>query len=267
VYYYSHHIGDFARKTAHLTMLEEAAYRRMLDIYYATERPLPQSQVVIYRLVRARSHAEKLAVDIVLGEFFSESPDGWRNSRADEEILKSKDKSEKARHSAEVRWKHADAMRTHSEGNAPNNQYPITNNQEPKEAKQEVAVLPLWLPSDAWKGWLEMRRKNKAPNTPRALKLALGELERLKSQGYDPTQVIDQSTMKGWKSFFPLKAASLEKEPPSKLCDYCPKPYKGSVNGYRACDDHWMLAMDHIAPIKAERKHMPDVEAKAVAGS
>lgn len=133
--YYPHHIGDYDKDTKHLTMLEDSAYRRMLDIYYGTERPLPRDQQAIYRLVRARSHAEKLAVDVVIGEFFTEGDDGWHNARADAEIAKAVCKSDKARASAGRRWHsdgNANAMRTHSDGNAPNNQQPRTNNQKVK---------------------------------------------------------------------------------------------------------------------------------------
>jgi uncharacterized protein YdaU (DUF1376 family) len=140
--YYPWHIGDYAKDTAHLSILEDGAYRRMLDVYYASERPLPRDQQAIYRLVRARTHAEKLAVDVVLGEFWVESDEGWRNARADAEIARVREKSEKARGSAALRW-HAErnanasprAMRTHSEGNAPNNQEPRT-----KEEKGNVEL-------------------------------------------------------------------------------------------------------------------------------
>jgi uncharacterized phage protein (TIGR02220 family) len=147
--YYPHHIGDYAKDTAHLSMLEDAAYRRMLDVTYATERPLPLDQQAIYRLVRARTHAERMAVDVVLGEFWTEGPDGWHNARADKEIAKAQEKSQKARGSAEKRWhsesdaKASDgAMRSHSEGNAPNNQEPRTNSQKPKKIKGDVGLPP-----------------------------------------------------------------------------------------------------------------------------
>jgi uncharacterized protein YdaU (DUF1376 family) len=159
VNYYPHHIGDYTTATAHLSMLEDCAYRRLLDIYYTNERPLPKTQAELYRLVRARSHQEKLAVDIVIGEFFIETPDGWRNKRADEEILKAKEKSELARHSAEMRWhrrSNANAMRTHSEGNAPNNQEPITKNQKIDRGVQRSrgSRLPSdWQPSEILKAW------------------------------------------------------------------------------------------------------------------
>jgi uncharacterized protein YdaU (DUF1376 family) len=88
VNFYPHHIGDYAKDTAHLSMLEDAAYRRMLDVAYGSEKPLPKSQEKIYRLVRARSNTERLAVDIVLGEFWIEGEDGWHNKRVEEELAK-----------------------------------------------------------------------------------------------------------------------------------------------------------------------------------
>lgn len=257
VNYYPHHIGDYSRDTAHLSMLEDAAYRRMLDLYYAAEKPLPMNRQGIYRLVRAKSKAEQSAVDVILGEFFTESEQGWRNARADAEIIKAQEKSQSARDSAGKRWHsegNAKAMRTHTEGNAPNNQKPITNNQQPKKTKdEEVAVLPPWLPKDEWKALLEVRKSKKAPNTPRALNLLLSELERLKSLGFDPAKVLDQSTLKGWKSVFPLKLdlVPVSAEPVGKLCDYCAKVSSGQVNGRRACEAHWTLAMDNTPTLKA----------------
>ena len=84
--YYGHHIGDYAKDTGHLTMLEHGAYRILLDRYYSTEAGIPEQQA--YRLARARSDEEKAAVDAVLEEFF-ELVDGiWINQRAEEELDK-----------------------------------------------------------------------------------------------------------------------------------------------------------------------------------
>ena len=90
--YYNHHIGDYARDTAHLTWLEDCAYRRMLDLYYASERPLPLNRDGLYRLLRARTKEERKAVDIVLQEFFVEGETGWRQKRCDGEIERAQDR-------------------------------------------------------------------------------------------------------------------------------------------------------------------------------
>jgi uncharacterized protein YdaU (DUF1376 family) len=94
--YYSFHIGDYAKDTAHLSMLEDAAYRRLIDLYYTTESELPLDSHKLYRLVRAQSKAERLAVDIVVDEFFTRTETGWAHSRCDEEIAKAKESSDES---------------------------------------------------------------------------------------------------------------------------------------------------------------------------
>jgi uncharacterized protein YdaU (DUF1376 family) len=69
-------------------MLEDAAYSRLMRIYYATERQLPCDKRALYRLVRAASKTEREAVDVVLTEFFQECADGYRQTRCDEEIAR-----------------------------------------------------------------------------------------------------------------------------------------------------------------------------------
>ena len=118
--------------------------------------------------------------------------------------------------------------------------------------KEEVVVLPDWLPTENWKAWLEVRRGLDCRNTNRALKLALVELERLRSLGHDPARVLDQSTLKSWKSVYPLKPelVAVNAEPKSQFCDYCAKASTGTVNGRRHCSAHMENAMDGIKPMK-----------------
>jgi uncharacterized protein YdaU (DUF1376 family) len=156
--YYPHHIGDFTRDTAHLSMLEEGAYRRMIDVYYGSEKPLPAESGKLYRLVRAQSSSERKAVDTVLGEFFEKRDDGWHQKRCDEEICKAHEKSQKARHSAQQKWSKrdanadanadADAMRTQSErkanGMLTNNQEPRTKENQDQKRAASPPPDPLW---------------------------------------------------------------------------------------------------------------------------
>jgi uncharacterized protein YdaU (DUF1376 family) len=232
--YFPHHIGDYCKDTAHLTMVEDGAYRRLMDIYYSTEKALPSDKAKIYRLARAQSKLERAAVDTVLDEFFASTNEGWSHKRCDAEIIKAKEKSEKARRSVEARWKNeshtnvdtnvpTDAIRTYYEGNTPNNQEPITNNQEPKKTKNKAQAPfdpPAWIPREAWDGWLTMRTKKRTPNTERALGLAVRDLEKLKALGDDPEEILNRSTQRGWTGLFPIngqahaKASSL---PPERL--------------------------------------------------
>jgi len=51
--YYPFHIGDFLSATKHLSWIEDAAFRRLLDVYYTTEKPLPNDLRAVCRLVLA----------------------------------------------------------------------------------------------------------------------------------------------------------------------------------------------------------------------
>lgn len=84
--YYEHHIGDYAEATAHLSILEDGAYSRLLRKCYATERPLPSDVDRVQRLVGARTDDERAAVEAVLHEFFELREDGWHQERCDKAI-------------------------------------------------------------------------------------------------------------------------------------------------------------------------------------
>lgn len=84
--YYKHHIGDYDAATSHLTWLEDAAYRRLLCLYYRKEQPIPLDVAAACRLVRAATKQERDAVDSVLREFFCQGAEGWTHERCDGEI-------------------------------------------------------------------------------------------------------------------------------------------------------------------------------------
>jgi len=111
---------DYSKKTAHLTLAEHGAYAVLLDHYYATEKPLPANADVLHRICRAFAPDEKAAVQSVLQQFFVLMPDGYHNKRADEELEKRVDTSEKRRNAALSRYKDnkIDAKQMQSKCNA-----------------------------------------------------------------------------------------------------------------------------------------------------
>jgi uncharacterized protein YdaU (DUF1376 family) len=95
VNYYKRHIGDYAAATRHLSLLEHGVYGMLLDVYYTTEKHLPLDERAVFRLVGARTDDEREAVKTILGEFFTSAPDGFHQSRCDEEIAIKQEKSVK----------------------------------------------------------------------------------------------------------------------------------------------------------------------------
>ena len=142
MHYFTFHPKDYMSKTNFLEPMEDLAYRRMLDYQYLNESPLPKDIDEIAMLINMRTHSESITT--VLRYFFELTDDGYVNDRAEQEIAKYQEKSDKARKSANARWKkngaktsetngssvdNANALQTQSEGDA--NKEPSTINQEP----------------------------------------------------------------------------------------------------------------------------------------
>ncbi len=80
MHFYDFNIGDYAKKTSHLTNGEDLAYRRALDVYYDTEQPFDLSGGLA--TLSRRLRVDEKDLKNVIDEFF---PDG-RNKHADEKI-------------------------------------------------------------------------------------------------------------------------------------------------------------------------------------
>jgi uncharacterized protein YdaU (DUF1376 family) len=101
--FYKHHLGDYSAATAHLSWDEDCAYRRLLDVYYKREAPIPLEIKEVCRLARASTALQKRAVETVLREFFKQESDGWHQRRCDEEIAAACAQAETNRRIAEER--------------------------------------------------------------------------------------------------------------------------------------------------------------------
>jgi hypothetical protein len=131
MHYYNFHIGDYKSHTHHLTIIEDIAFRRLLDHYYLHEAPIKQR--IIARQIGMLDYEQDVLS--VLNEFFDDTPDGYINPRADGEIAKYRELSDAGKRGAAKRWNSppiATLWPPHSHPNATpiatNNQEPITNN-------------------------------------------------------------------------------------------------------------------------------------------
>jgi uncharacterized protein YdaU (DUF1376 family) len=170
VNYYPHHIGDFNNATRHLTRVERAIYREMLELYYDTEAPLPDDVPWIWKKVIANSQTEREIVKMILKEFFDLAGGVYRNKRCDAEIAAYRAKQESAvragRASAESRLNRkltgASTERQRPLNERPTESQPTrTSNQEPEkraEAARATRLPPGWFPGDVLKAWAEKER-------------------------------------------------------------------------------------------------------------
>jgi uncharacterized protein YdaU (DUF1376 family) len=159
MHYYQFNIGDYQSHTSHLSEIEDLVYRRLLDWYYLHECPIPLDESEVSRQIRMRSHTESIA--IVLREYFVCTEEGWIHHRANKEIAKADEKSEKASASAKARWskKDANALPTLSESNATHNTLPITQDTKPIKVNKKGSRLSQdWFLTKSMGEWASQER-------------------------------------------------------------------------------------------------------------
>ena len=82
MHYYKFNIGDYARSTRHLSNEEDLAYRRLIDMYYENEAPIPLETQWVARRIRVAADV----VEIVLQDMFERTEDGWKHARCEADI-------------------------------------------------------------------------------------------------------------------------------------------------------------------------------------
>ena len=172
MHYYQFNIGDYASHTRNLSLLEDLAYRKLLDEYYLHERPLNGCITDVARQIGMKDYQAEVA--FVLKSFFTNKEDAWINKRADREIMHYASKLDQAsragKASAEVRrnGRSTDVQLT-------NNQQPITNNHKTLTSTSKTIVAkrdcnrPETVSEQVWQDFQALRRAKKAPLTSSAL--------------------------------------------------------------------------------------------------
>ena len=79
MHYYQFNIGDYRAATAHLSNEEDLAYRRLLDMYYDTEKQIPLDT----QWVAKRLRLDNKVVKSVLQDMFKLTETGWHHSRCE----------------------------------------------------------------------------------------------------------------------------------------------------------------------------------------
>jgi uncharacterized protein YdaU (DUF1376 family) len=149
MHYYQFNIGDYAKSTKHLTLLEDLAYRRLLDIYYDTEKPLTSNVKQLARIAGMSEYIDE--INNVLSDFFTETEKGFTQKKTACEIEAYQAKAGTARVNGKLGGRpkktHPEPKETQSVNSAnPDetglkpNYKPLTINQEPLTNNQELSV-------------------------------------------------------------------------------------------------------------------------------
>jgi uncharacterized protein YdaU (DUF1376 family) len=196
MHYYQFHIGDYKSHTHHLSLMEDLAYRRLLDFYFLHEQPIKHRDIA--RQIGMREHEEDVMT--VLNEFFISTADGFVSPRADKEIKQYKEFSEAGKRGAAKRWSTPPNGEAISPPNATpiatNNHKPITNNQI-REKATSVAT-PIGVSDSVWQEFKTLRKAKKAPITQRAIDAITIEANKA---GWTLEKALEECVVRGWQAF------------------------------------------------------------------
>lgn len=192
MHFYKFHIGDYMSHTRHLSLMEDLAYRRLLDFYFLHEQPIKHRDAA--RHIGMREHEEDVLT--VLNEFFFSTEEGFINTRADKEIAEFRKHQASSAYGAFVRDNpslkevaskeefianyltnsidgYIGALRANDVPIKPpssGDDAPLTNNHKPvttNHIKQKTTsvVCPPDVEQQIWDDWKQLRKAKKAPVT------------------------------------------------------------------------------------------------------
>jgi uncharacterized protein YdaU (DUF1376 family) len=202
MHYYNFNIGDYIKHTMHLTVEEDLCYRRLLDLYYDTEQPIPTEIPRVSRRIRMASEI----VQSVLDEFFVLTDEGYRNPRADAEIEDYHRYIEKQKANGKLggRPKKSTGKPTANPAKSQTEPKKSLNNnhtQQPypiNKEKNKALPRPDDVSEQVWNDFLQQRKQVKAPVTETAL---AGIQREAAKAGWSLEQALTECTVRGWRGF------------------------------------------------------------------
>lgn len=170
MHYYKRNIGDYAKKTGRLSMLEHGAYTLLIDACYDRERFPTESEAIEWSW--ARSDQEISAVRFILDRFFNLEGDLYVQSRIRDELATYHETSATNKRIAFERERiRRERTRTVDESSpdvheAPPNHEPLTINHKPIDKKVSP---PEGVSIKVWADFIKHRNALKAPITDTAI--------------------------------------------------------------------------------------------------
>ena len=227
MHFYEFNIGDYAKKTQHLTNEEDLAYRRLLDMYYDTENPVLTTGLAT---LSRRLRVDEKSLKNILDEFF---PDG-KNKHADEKIAEYHEylNRQKANGSKGGRPKHKPTANPVLTQNNPVPSQPLTTKPlttKPIKEKEHAAAfaLPDWIDKTQWDLWMKTRKGKKM--IPEQMQAQVAKLGKWRDEGLDHCGALANAAANGYTGLFlPERGKASQKTPSPENFDG--KNYGTGVN-------------------------------------
>lgn len=201
MHYYQFNIGDYASHTRYLTQSQDLAYRRLLDLYYLHEKPIPKENPAA--LIGMNDCLT--SVEQVLNDYFILTDKGWVNKRANEQIDEYRNKQKSAslagKKSAEVRRANKDAV-PEQVFNDRSTDVQLNIKHKPLTIKHKPIkdnyVSPVGVLPEVWQDFVKQRKAKKAAITETAIK---GIQREANKAGMTLNAALQEICARGWTGF------------------------------------------------------------------
>lgn len=204
MHYYQFNIGDYKSHTGGLSLLEDIAYRRLLDLYYLNERPFNGCSTDVAREIGMREHPDE--VEYILNKYFPKRGDNWVNKRAENEIsnFKKKKKTAAAAGRASGKARRSKGSERAFDSVQPTiNHKPLTSNDKPdknsspggESGDPKAAPVPYQKIIDLYHETL--------PKLPKVAKLSEKRKRAIRARWKDDADNLDY-----WREYFKHAASS-----------------------------------------------------------
>jgi uncharacterized protein YdaU (DUF1376 family) len=201
MHYFKKNIGDYAKKTGRLTMLQHGAYTLLIDSCYDREKFPTLAEAIEWTWASTKEEVE--AVQFVLTRFFDEVDGVYIQKRIQEEIDEYHAKStinKRIAQERESKRKQTLTKRTRSvddafdlSNEAPPNHKPITNNHKPINTTPPDGVS-----QSVWDDFVLQRKEKKASITETAIQ---GIEREAKKANMTLNDALQEICARGWVGF------------------------------------------------------------------
>jgi uncharacterized protein YdaU (DUF1376 family) len=202
MHYYKRNLGDYAKKTGRLTMLQHGAYTLLIDSCYDREIFPTLEQALDWTW--AATEAEVEAVKFVLSRFFTIDKDGcYIQDRILFELLEYHAKADTNKRIAierETKRREKSTNRVQDVNEPPPNHKPITINHKPITNKNTATTVatPVGVSESVWQEFVSHRKAKKAKVTQLVIDKIVEETNKA---GWTLEDALKETIVRNWQSF------------------------------------------------------------------
>lgn len=196
--------------TRHLTTLQHGMYLLLLmTAWRMPDCALLDDDVFLARLVGTEKHIWLKHKSTITAFWHLNHEGKWVQSRLLDErqfVHRMRTKNSNAGKVSALKRKNRHSTSVQPDFNKTSTPSPSPLLKKEKNTKKEIFDLPEWIPLQDWDDWIEQR---KTKPTDRAKKLAITKLDKLRVEGNDPSEVLQQSILNGYSGVFPVKKSGI----------------------------------------------------------